>query len=71
VNSFVKQFVRIYKCIIYLKQIKMARTKELLGLIVGFAAGTFLGALFVATDKSKSEKKKKKEKEQEAAEAAV
>jgi len=49
----------------------MARTKELLGLIVGFAAGTFLGAIFVATEKSKSDKKKKKEKQQEAAGVAV
>ncbi len=44
----------------------MARSKELLGLIAGFAAGTLLGALFVATDPSKSDKKKKKEKEREA-----
>lgn len=44
----------------------MAKTKELIGLIVGFAAGTFLGALFVGADKSKtSKKKKKKEKEAE------
>ena len=41
----------------------MAKTKQLLGLVVGFAAGTFLGALFVAADASKSDKKKKKEKE--------
>ncbi len=44
----------------------MAKTKELIGLIVGFAAGTFLGALFVAADGSKSEKKKKDKKEKEA-----
>ncbi len=41
----------------------MARTKELLGLIAGFAAGTFLGAIFVATDKSGSDKTNKKEQE--------
>ncbi|MFN3556149.1 MAG: hypothetical protein ACK4VN_09330 [Bacteroidales bacterium] len=39
----------------------MAKTKELLGLIVGFAAGTFLGALFVAADRSDKKKKKKEE----------
>ena len=43
----------------------MAKTKELLGLIVGFAAGTFLGALFVGANKSKYDKKKKKEEEKE------
>ena len=42
----------------------MAKTKELFGLIVGFAAGTFLGALFVGASKSKSDKKKKKEEEE-------
>ncbi len=41
----------------------MAKTKQLFGLIVGFAAGTFLGALFTAAGKSKSDKKKEKEKE--------
>ena len=41
----------------------MARTKELLGLIAGFAAGTLLGALFVAADNPGSEKKKKKDQE--------
>ncbi|MFN2395301.1 MAG: hypothetical protein ABR597_06390 [Bacteroidales bacterium] len=41
----------------------MAKTKELLGLIVGFAAGTFLGALFVGACNTKSSKKKKEEKE--------
>lgn len=41
----------------------MAQTKELLGLIAGFAAGTFLGAIFVASGKSRSDKKKKKDKE--------
>ncbi len=40
----------------------MAKTKELLGLIVGFAAGTFLGALFVASESSKKKKKKEEEK---------
>lgn len=43
----------------------MARTKELLGLIAGFAAGTFLGALFVATDNPKSDKEKDKDKDKE------
>lgn len=44
----------------------MAKTKELFGLIVGFAAGTFLGALFVAADGSKKkDKEKEKEKEEE------
>ncbi len=44
----------------------MAKTKELLGLIVGFAAGTFLGALFSGTkshDFEKNDKKKKDEKQ--------
>lgn len=44
----------------------MAKTKELLGLIVGFAAGTFLGALFVGADKTQPEKKKKDKKKEEA-----
>ncbi len=42
----------------------MAKTKGLFGLIVGFAAGTFLGAMFAMAGSPKSEKKKtKKEKE--------
>ena len=41
----------------------MAKTKELLGLIVGFAAGTFLGALFVGACNTKSSKKKNKDEE--------
>lgn len=44
----------------------MAKTKELIGLIVGFAAGTFLGALFVAAGKDSSNKKKKDKKKEEA-----
>ncbi len=43
----------------------MARTKELLGLIAGFATGTFLGALFVATGKPKSDKDKDEEKDKD------
>lgn len=42
----------------------MAKTKELLGLIVGFAAGTFLGALFSGSKTQDSEKKDKKKKEE-------
>jgi len=36
----------------------MSRSRELLGLIAGFAAGTFLGAVFMSTGKSKSDKSK-------------
>lgn len=43
----------------------MAKTKGLFGLIVGFAAGTFLGALFAAADAKSDKKKKKKEVEVE------
>lgn len=48
----------------------MAKTKELIGLIVGFAAGTFLGALFVGADRTKNDKKKKK-KDNEAKKVVV
>lgn len=41
----------------------MAKSKELFGLIVGFAAGTFLGAMFMAIDRCKAKKKKEKDKE--------
>jgi hypothetical protein len=40
----------------------MSRTKELLGLITGFAAGTFLGALYVTVGR-KSNAKLKQETE--------
>ena len=43
----------------------MAKTKELFGLIVGFTAGTFLGALFAKADAKSGKKKKKKEVEVE------
>ncbi len=36
----------------------MSKSRELLGLIAGFAAGTFLGAIFMSTGRSKSEKDK-------------
>lgn len=36
----------------------MSRSRELLGLIAGFAAGTFLGAIFMTTGKIKSDKNK-------------
>jgi hypothetical protein len=36
----------------------MSRSRELLGLIAGFAAGTLLGAIFMSTGKIKTEKQK-------------
>lgn len=42
----------------------MAKTKELLGLIVGFAAGTFLGALFSVSKSHETEKNDKNKKDE-------
>ena len=36
----------------------MSRARALLGLIAGFAAGTFLGAVFMSTGKIKTDKNK-------------
>lgn len=55
---------KLLRIINQFKHFIMAKTKGLLGLIVGFAAGTFLGALFVAAGSSNKDKKKKKKEEE-------
>jgi uncharacterized membrane-anchored protein YhcB (DUF1043 family) len=47
------------------KNIVMAKSKELIGLIAGFSAGTFLGAMFMRWGNSSTQRLKDKEREKD------